>query len=255
VQASERRTLEEVSRDHFPIAAKHASTVLQRLSSVRPIGPNARIVDVGSAQGMFLVACAQLGYDAVGVEPDPQARQVGADLAGTYGVRVAILDGVAESLPIPSNSVDVVHAKSVVEHVDDVRAAFSEAHRVLRDGGIFWFNTASSMCPRQCEIRGFPAFGWYPDRLKRAVMDWAVAHRPHLIGHTSRPAYHWFTPRKARKMLAEAGFSTVYDRWDLRSGGEGGRVHRTLLGLARRHPALKLVGDVIVPGCSYAAVK
>ncbi|MEO9170945.1 MAG: class I SAM-dependent methyltransferase [Candidatus Baltobacteraceae bacterium] len=252
--ASERRTF-DIARDHFPVASRHAKMVIDRIRSVRSLPADAQILDIGSAQGLFLIACAKLGYRAFGVEPDATAREVGAQVAAEYGVDVTIVEGVAEALPVESNSFDVVHAKSVVEHVVDVEAVFSEVYRVLRPGGVFWFNTASSMCPQQCEIRGFPAFGWYPNSLKRRVMDWAIAHRPELIGHTSRPAYQWFTPGKARRMLRAAGFTMVYDRWDLRGGNEGGRAYRAMLGFVRMNAATKTMADILVAGCSYAAIK
>lgn len=254
VVASERRSL-DMAREQLPIADRHARTVIARVRTVTALPKSARILDIGSAQGLFLIACARRGFDAVGVEPDATARDVGEQLARECGVRVTIYEGIAENVPVESNAFDLVHAKSVVEHVDDARAAFAEAFRVLRPGGVFWFNTASSMCPAQSEIRGFPGFGWYPDPLKRRVMTWAIEHRPELIGHTLRPAYHWFTPRKARRMLHEAGFTTVYDRWDLRGGTEGGRAYRAMLAIVRANGATKFVGDVLVPGCSYAALK
>lgn len=252
--ASELRSL-DLTRQFLPIETDHAKVVLDRVGTVVNLPKVPRILDIGCAQGLFLVACAQFGFDSVGVEPDPTARAMGTAVAEENGVNVTVLDGVAEALPVASDSFDIVHAKSVVEHVVDVERVFAEAFRVLRPGGIFWFNTASSMCPRQCEIRGFPGFGWYPDPLKQRIMNWAMEHRPQLIGHTSRPAYHWFTPRKARRMLAAAGFSRVYDRWDLRGANEGGRVYRAVLSFVRKNAATKLVGDILVPGCSYAAVK
>ena len=67
---------------------------------------------------------------------------------------------------------------SVMEHVEDVDAALSEIHRVTREGGIFWFNSASARSPRQNEISRFPLFGWYPDPVKRRIMLWAKTTVP-----------------------------------------------------------------------------
>ena len=252
-QAAELRPL-DLARSIADREAAHARKVMSRLRKLRPLD-SVRILDIGAAQGLFLIACAEAGYDVVGIEPNAGARDVARTLAREHGVSLEIIDGMAENLPLPDASVDVVHAKSVIEHVDDAAKTFREVYRVLRPGGVFWFNTASSMSPLQNEIRGFPGFGWYPDPIKRRVMDWAISHKPHLIGHTTRPAYHWFTPWKARRMLFEAGFSTVFDRWDLRRSNEGGAFQRRVLGLIRSSYATKLIADVVVPGCSYAAIK
>ena len=111
------------------------------------------------------------------------------------------------------------------------------------------------MCPRQDEIGLFPCFGWYPDRLKRRIMEWTKTHKPHLIGHTQTPAINWFTPRKARRMLQEAGFTKIYDRWDVRLPSEGGRGYQMALRVVQLNSVTKFLADVLVAGCSYIAIK
>jgi SAM-dependent methyltransferase len=240
---------------YLPEVKQRATAVLRRLRRIVSLPERPRVVDVGSAQGNFLAACADLGCEVVGIEPYAPARATAAEVAKRVAAQVTILEGTAESLPLESNAYDVVHANSVIEHVDDANAAFREAHRVLKSGGVFWFSAASSVCPRQSEIRRFPGFGWYPDPLKQRIMHWAALERPDLIAHTARPAIHWFTPWKARRMLREAGFSTIYDRWDLRLPDEGGARYALALRLVRANFVTKLAADVLVPDCSYAAIK
>lgn len=240
---------------YLPQVSHRATAVFRRLQCIANLPDRPRIVDIGSAQGTFLVACAGFGCEAIGVEPWPAARAISEELARRTGVRLQILDGTAESLPLESGSYDIVHANSVIEHVSDARAAFSEAFRVLRPGGVFWFSAASSVCPRQTEIAGFPAFGWYPDPIKQRIMRWAVAHRPQIIGHTKHPAVNWFTPWKARRMLRGVGFSKVYDRWDLRLPEEGGALYRRTLRIIKLNAVTKFLADVAVRDCSYAAIK
>lgn len=254
IAASENRSLER-ALELLPATRRHARSVLARLDAVHPLPRDARVLDVGAAQGLFVVASLELGYDAVGVEPWAPARDVATSIAARLGRRVALLDGVAEALPVADESCDVVHAMSVIEHVENLEAAFAEAFRVLRPGGVFWFSASSSMCPIQNEIRGFPAFGWYPNALKIAIMTWALENHPKLIGHTTRPAYHWFTPWKARRLLRSAGFTTVRDRWDLRLPREGGRSYRAALAVIQSSSLTKAIADLFVPTCSYAAFK
>jgi ubiquinone/menaquinone biosynthesis C-methylase UbiE len=165
------------------------------------------------------------------------------------------VEGSAERIPFPSESFDVVHASSVMEHVQDLDASLAEVNRVLKPGGVFWFNSTSAMCPLQSEIRGFPLFGWYPNGFKVKIMEWARDHHPELVAHTQTPAFHWFTPWKATAVLKRNGFHRVFDRWDLRDDAEGGTGYRMALQVIRRSRALKLAADIAVEGCSFAAIK
>jgi SAM-dependent methyltransferase len=233
----------------------YARTLFARLMRIGTLPQVCDVLDIGAAQGLFLIGCTKLGHRAVGLEPWAQARTTGLALAEHLEMTVDIRGGLAENLPFDTGSFDIVRANSVVEHVANVEAMFSEVYRVLRPRGIFWFQTASSICPRQGEIRGFPLFSWYPGVLKLRAMNWALKNKPELIGHTMTPAVHWFTPPKARRMLRAAGFSRVYDRWDLRLESEGGAFYKLALRLVRFNNFTKLIGDFALPCCAYAAVK
>lgn len=255
-----RHATEQLSFDDalakLPGSEVYARTVLSRLQSVRPLPPQSTtIVDIGAAQGRFVIGCARLGYRTIGIEPWVTARETAAQVAMAAGVDTQILPGTAEATGLPSGQFDVITCASVIEHVNDAQAAFNEMFRILKPGGVFWFNTASSRCPRQQEIDGFPFFGWYPNSLKLRVMAWAKKNKPHLIGHTETPAIHWFTPAKARRMLGNAGFREVYDRWDLRLPSEGGMAYQVGLRVVKLGGATKLLADMVVPGCGFAAIK
>jgi ubiquinone/menaquinone biosynthesis C-methylase UbiE len=239
--------------DRLPRAEAHAKALIAALRKIAPIPQGASILDVGAAQGRFLIGCARMGFDAVGVEPWDQAREIAAVLASEAGVHIGVLSGRAESLPFPDACFDLVHAGSVIEHVKDVRASFAEAFRVLKPGGVYWFFTASSMCPIQQEISGFPLFGWYPDALKRRIMLWAMNNRPRLVGMSKSPALNWFTPGKARRLLTEAGFVRIHDRWDLAS--PSGRAAQKALSIIRSNRLVRMLANIAVSGCAYAAVK
>jgi SAM-dependent methyltransferase len=247
-------SLEETLR-HFQEAERVVATLMSRLQGVAQIPNRALVLDVGAAQGRWVAALNRLGHVAYGVEPDETARANARLLATHLGCEVPVVGGRAEALPFEAERFDVVLAQSVLEHVADLDATLREVFRVLRRGGVFWFFTASSVCPHQKEIRRFPLFGWYPLPLKRKIMHWAKRARPHLIGHTEAPAVNWFTPWMARSVLRQAGFSRVYDRWDLRRLCEGGLPYRAALRIVRCSALTKLLADVLAPCCAYAAVK
>jgi SAM-dependent methyltransferase len=238
--ATENRTFEEALAD-FLRQRDDAIEVMLRLKNVTSIPEAAAVLEVGAGAGQRVIALTQAGYRVTGIEPSEAARSNAATLAKRIGVDITMIK--------------VVLACSVVEHVIDLARVFSEVYRVLKPGGVFYFSTASSMCPRQEEIRGFPLFGWYPDRLKRHIMDWAKTHKPHLVNYTETPAIHWFTPAKANRLLRQVGFREVYDRWDLRSRARLGGLKRGIVKAICACVTLRAVADVILPGCAYAGVK
>jgi ubiquinone/menaquinone biosynthesis C-methylase UbiE len=229
--------------------------LLRRLEMHVALDPGARVLDIGAAQGVCVAALQGAGYDAVGVEPWAEAIKASRAVADATGRRIEVLEGTAAEIPYPDASFDLVHAQSVLEHVPDYRAAFREAWRVLKPGGGFYFYTTSALCPRQNEIRRFPLFPWYPDPLRRRIMDWAVRNRPELVGGTTAPAVHWFTPRRTRAELADAGYGPVLDRWQLKREDELGGWRRSVFRALRDHASLRLAGDVAVPDSAYLAVR
>jgi 2-polyprenyl-3-methyl-5-hydroxy-6-metoxy-1,4-benzoquinol methylase len=252
-QATERADLQTALK-RIPEAEAFVGRQLERIEPFFPLHPPASVLDVGAAQGVWLTALAKRGFHAVGVEPWEPAIEVSGQLAIATGVQLDIRPGVAESLPFEDESVDLVHAYSVLEHVDDPDQVLSEAFRVLRRPGAFLFSTTSVISPFQVEIAGFPLFPWYPRPLKARIMSWATEKRPALVGNTTRPAIHWFRHREVRAGLHEAGFSEVVDRWRLRSGERDGGIGRAI-DLAASNRAVRLAGDVATSGMEYLAVK
>lgn len=261
--ATEKRSLEYCIRT-YPEQKRNAANLIARI--VRVMKPeslsNLKILEVGAAQGSFVFACNELSYCCEGIEPSRRALDVSRNLAKELNVRVSIEEGIAEELPYPDGSFDIVIALSVIEHVGNVRKAFSEAFRVLKPGGAFYFETASSLCPYQDEIRFFPFFSWYPDKIKLRILRWTSRHRPSWVGYTETPAINWFTPQKACRLLREAGFRDIHDRWSLLAR-EPGSFKPVVVGLVVSRIArmidsrsfVRLWADVLIPACAYLAIK
>lgn len=106
---------------------------------MRLVGDRVRggvVVDVGAGRGIASYAFAQAGARLVhAVEPDPSAdigRGAISTLPGESSIDV--LDGVAESIPLADDSVDLYYGRQVLHHVSDLEQAMREAARVLRPG-------------------------------------------------------------------------------------------------------------------------
>ncbi|MBU8922846.1 MAG: class I SAM-dependent methyltransferase, partial [Bacteroidales bacterium] len=228
---------------------------MNRLRSLVSIPDGAKLLDIGAAQGEYVAAYQKLGLRVVGVEPWDEARKTASRLSEHLSVPIDIRKGRAEELPFDDNSFDIVLATSVLEHVENLESSISEIYRILRPGGLFWFNSASSLCPLTSEITGFPFFGWYPNRLKLKIMNWAKVNKPELIGYTEHPAIHWFTPWKARRILKKHGFRKVYDRWDVSRTSTRRGIKSIVFRIITMGSATKFLADVLRRGCNYTAIK
>ena len=252
--AAERLSIEG-TLDRLPESVDWIHAILRRIARVSKIPRGARILEIGACQGRGLVALAQEGYEAYGIEPCGEAREIAITLKARFGVSFEIHDGVAETIPFPYGHFDVVIATSVMEHVTDLPQSLREIHRVLKPSVVFWFNSASAMCPVQDEIRGFPLFGWYPDSIKKRLMLWASTSHPELIGHTKVPALHWWTNRIARHRLRKAGFIRSWTRWELRLPHESPPFIKSSIAIISHSRTLQRLADTFIAGCSYAAQK
>jgi len=231
--------------------------VMDGLGGLTPFAPSAplEVLEIGSAQGRALIALSRVGHRASGVEPWTPAIEVARQLARKHNAALDIREGRCEALPFEGGRFDVVLAFSVMEHVTDLDVSLREIARVLKPGGLLYFNAASAMSPFQYEIRFFPLFGWYPDRWKKAIMRWCVTHWPAAVDHTQAPALWWFTPGRARRWLGAAGFDRVWDRWELRVAAGTAGWKGALIRAAVAVPGARCVGDMLVPDCEYVARK
>lgn len=103
------------------------------------IGEGDTVLDIGSGSGTDVLLAARIvgdrghaiGLDMTAAMLEKIARSVAA--AGVSNVR--LLEGNAETIPLPDASVDVVTSNGVLNLVPDKRTAFDEIHRVLKPGG------------------------------------------------------------------------------------------------------------------------
>jgi SAM-dependent methyltransferase len=90
------------------------------------LGPGRTVVDLGAGTGKLTRLLLPTGARVVAVEPIPEMR---AHIEGAE-----VLDGTAEAIPLPDESVDLVTVAQAFHWFDHDRA-LPELHRVLREGG------------------------------------------------------------------------------------------------------------------------
>jgi ubiquinone/menaquinone biosynthesis C-methylase UbiE len=89
--------------------------------------PNS-ILDVGTGTGLFAEEFAARGLDVTGLDANPKMLPAARKYvpAGTFQ------EGIAEKLPFPDKSFDLVFMGLLLHETDDALAAFREARRVTR---------------------------------------------------------------------------------------------------------------------------
>ena len=108
----------------LPEKRELAEKILSRLDSLLPFPAGMVMLEIGAAQGEFLIACRERGHRCIGLEPVGMARDNARRLSDHLGVDIEMVGGLAEAMPFEAESVDLVMAISVIEHVLDVERVF-----------------------------------------------------------------------------------------------------------------------------------
>lgn len=108
-------------------AAAHRRELLAGLSG--------RVIELGAGDGANFAHYPATVSEVVAVEPESYLRQRAIEAASRAPVRVTVLDGVADRLPLEDASIDAGVASLVLCSVPDQGAALAELSRVIRSGG------------------------------------------------------------------------------------------------------------------------
>jgi SAM-dependent methyltransferase len=98
--------------------------------AIRDLSPG-RALDIGAAGGGNTMVLDGAGWQATALEYSPD----GAEVAHERGLPVLRSD--ATSLPLADDSLDLVVAFDILEHLHDDDAAVREVHRVLKRSGTY----------------------------------------------------------------------------------------------------------------------
>lgn len=129
----------------------YPAEALNWLSAVLGLGPGRSVVDLAAGTGKLTRLLVGTGAAVVAVEPLAGMRQALERAVPS----VQVLDGTAESMPLPADSADAVTVGQAF-HWFRGPEALAEIHRVLRTGGrlaLIW-NRRDLSQPIQADLHG-----------------------------------------------------------------------------------------------------
>ncbi len=191
--------------DQLPAGLLAPDLALRSAFLQAELAPGLRVLDLGCGAGELtaLAAAAAGAQHVVGVDVAASALARARALHPELDLRLAEIDG---PLPLPDNSVEVVWASEVIEHVADTARWLSEVRRVLVPRGRLLITT-----PSHGRLR----------MLIGGVERFSAPLGDHL---------HLYTSRSLRELLQEFGFGEI----EIRQAAGPPLLRRLLLARAVR---------------------
>ncbi|ETX14571.1 3-demethylubiquinone-9 3-methyltransferase [Roseivivax halodurans JCM 10272] len=100
-----------------------------------------RVLDLGCAGGFMAEPLARRGAIVTGLDPATAAIDAARSHAAQEDLEITYEVGAGEDMPYADASFDAVVCVDVLEHVRDRARVLSETARILRQGGLFLFDT------------------------------------------------------------------------------------------------------------------
>jgi len=154
---------------------------LQKCIKQHSLNDKIKALDIGCGGGFMSESLAQLGFSVAGIDQSQTTLEHATQHAMQQGLDIDYCHGQAESLPYRDQSFDLVCACDVLEHVSDLEQAIKEASRVLKPGGMFFFDTINRTLKSRIALidiaQNIPFTAFMP----RDVHVWSHFIKPHEL--------------------------------------------------------------------------
>lgn len=208
-----------------------------KFTLVAPERKYGKVLEIGAGTGFFVINLA-----LAGLVREPYATDISPGMVDVC-LRNAQANGIAnmkartadaEALPFEDGFFDLVIGHAVLHHLPDVEAAFAEAFRVLKPGGIFVIAGEPTRLgfqlievAKRTTAKVFKTVG---PRFNLLRTESHGAPEAALEAHVD---LHEFHPHMVKGWLADAGFTKVKIETDELLSGLFGWSVRTIEALAR----------------------
>jgi 2-polyprenyl-6-hydroxyphenyl methylase / 3-demethylubiquinone-9 3-methyltransferase len=139
-------------------------------------------LDVGCGGGFLTEEFARLGCRVTGIDPSAPTLETARAHAPRSGLEIEYRVGTGERLPVDDTGFDIVYCCDVLEHVDDLDRVIAETARVLRPGGVYFFDTINRTAVSKLVLIKLIQ-DWKPTRVfDTSLHDWDRFIKPEELG-------------------------------------------------------------------------
>ena len=121
------------------------------MSELVPIKNVSKALEIGCGGGIYLKALSDMGIPSVTGLDFSKAILAGAQENCQYYKTISLKYGNALDSGLEDNHFDLLLERAVIHHIEDLKACFTEAHRLLKDKGHFIIQDRT---PEDCLLAG-----------------------------------------------------------------------------------------------------
>ena len=166
-----------------------------------------RALDVGCGGGLLAEEVARLGCRVTGIDPSAPSIVAARTHARRAGLSIRYGIATGEAMPFPAGAFDAAYCCDVLEHVRDIDAVLAETARVLRPGGLFFYDTINrTLWSYVVVIKVLQEWSW-SRLLPRDLHDWRLFVTPQEL--TASMARSGLEHRETRGMSPRQGLIRV----------------------------------------------
>lgn len=238
----ERESLSVLRTSLNPARFGYFHRVLTERLGINPRG--AAALDVGCGGGLLAEEFARLGCEVTGIDPAEAALAVARAHAAASGLPIVYRAGIGEALPCADRSFEIVYCCDVLEHVTDLDRVIAEIARVMKPGGVFFFDTINrTFLSKLLAIK--VAQEWRATRvLPPNLHDWSQFITPAELD--ALIIRHGLKRQEIVGLLPGANpIAAMYAMWRYKRGAIS-------VGELGRHLAYRVSGNVAVSYAGYA---
>ena len=132
--------------------------------------PDACVLDLGTRTGGVLMAAAERGQKAIGIDIALRWLIIARKRLEEAGQSAQLICCCAEFLPFRESSFDLVLAENVLEHTAQPQQLIEEAHRVMKPGGVFFATTWNRLALAPEPHVRLWGVGWLPRQVAKSYV-------------------------------------------------------------------------------------